>query len=202
MILVQSRTQKNLKQVFCNLLKKYLTPFSSINIKINNTFKLVIAIVVSELAGILGSVFTTPSIAGLSTGSGLSWYAGIVKPAINPPAWVFGPVWTTLFALMGIAAFLIWSFYAEASADKKKGIKIALALFGIQLVLNTLWSIIFFGLHSPGGALIEIIFLWLAILATIIAFAKISKPAAWLLLPYILWVSFASYLNYSIWMLN
>ncbi|MDO8492994.1 MAG: TspO/MBR family protein [bacterium] len=160
----------------------------------NNAFKLIIAIAVSELAGIIGSVFTIPSVAG--------WYAGIVKPALNPPAWVFGPVWTTLFALMGIAAFLICSSYAEASADKKKGIKVALILFGIQLVLNTLWSIIFFGLHSPGGALVEIIFLWLAILATIIAFAKISRPAAWLLVPYILWVSFAMYLNYAIWSLN
>jgi translocator protein len=162
--------------------------------KLNNFFKLIIAIVVSEMAGAIGAFFTTPSIAG--------WYAGIVKPALNPPAWVFGPVWTTLFALMGIAAFLVWSSYAEASADKKKGIKVALVLFGIQLVLNTLWSIIFFGLHSPGGALVEIVFLWLAILATIIAFAKISKPAAWLLVPYILWVSLAMYLNYAIWVLN
>lgn len=139
--------------------------------KINNTFKLIIAIVVSELAGIIGSVFTTPSIAG--------WYAGIVKPALNPPAWIFGPVWTTLFALMGISAFIVWSSYAKATEDKKKGIRLALILFGIQLVLNTIWSIIFFGLHSPGGALVEIIFLWLAILATIVAFYKISKPAAW-----------------------
>ncbi len=162
--------------------------------KINNTFKLIIAIVVSELAGIIGSVFTTPSIAG--------WYAGIVKPVLNPPAWVFGPVWTTLFALMGIAAFLVWSSYAEASEDKKKGIKVALILFSTQLVLNTLWSIIFFGLHSPGGALVEIMFLWLAILATIVVFYKISRPAAWLLVPYILWVSFAGYLNFAIWSLN
>ena len=162
--------------------------------KINNTFKLIIAIVVSELAGIIGSVFTTPSIAG--------WYVGIVKPAFNPPAWVFGPVWTTLFALMGISAFLIWSSYAKATEDKKKGIKIALVLFGIQLILNTLWSIIFFGLHSPAGAFFELIFLWLAILAAIVAFAKISRPAAWLLLPYILWVSFAGYLNVMIWILN
>ncbi len=162
--------------------------------KINNIFKLIIAIVVSELAGIIGSVFTAPSIAG--------WYAGIVKPALNPPAWVFGPVWTILFALMGISAFLIWSSYAKAPVDKKKGIKVALILFGVQLVLNTLWSIIFFGLHSPGGALIEIIFLWLVILATIIYFYKISKPAAWFLVPYILWVSFAMYLNLMIWRLN
>jgi len=157
--------------------------------KINNTLKLIIAIAVSELAGIIGSVFTMPSIA--------SWYAGIVKPAFNPPAWVFGPVWTTLFALMGIAAFLVWKKGLE-----RKDVKIALAIFIGQLVLNTLWSIIFFGLHSPGVAFIEIIFLWIAISATIIAFAKISKLAAWLLVPYILWVSFAAYLNCAIWMLN
>lgn len=157
--------------------------------KINNTFKLIISIVVSELAGIIGSVFTIPSVG--------NWYAGLVKPSLNPPAWVFGPVWTTLFALMGIAAFIIW----KKGLDRKE-VKIALGIFIGQLVLNTLWSIIFFGLHSPGGALIEIIFLWLAILATIILFAKISKAAAWLLAPYILWVSFAAYLNYMLWILN
>lgn len=159
-----------------------------------NILKLMGAIGVSELAGVIGSVFTTPSIDG--------WYAGIVKPDLNPPAWVFGPVWTTLYLLMGIAAFLVWSSYTSAPADKKKGIKLTLMLFGFQLVLNTLWSIIFFGLHSPGGALIEIIFLWLAILATIISFAKVSKLAAWLLTPYILWVSFALYLNFYIYILN
>ena len=157
--------------------------------KINNTLKLIIAIVVSELAGIIGSVFTAPSIVG--------WYTTLVRPALNPPAWVFGPVWTTLFALMGIAAFLVWKKGLE-----RKDVKIALGIFIGQLVLNTLWSIIFFGLHSPAGAFVEIIFLWLAILATIIAFAKISKPAAWLLVPYILWVSFAGYLNFMIWILN
>lgn len=151
--------------------------------------KLIIAVAVSELAGIIGSVFTTPSIEG--------WYAEIVKPALNPPAWVFGPVWTILFALMSIAAFLVWKKGLE-----RRDVKIALGIFIGQLVLNTLWLIIFFGLHSPGGALIEIIFFWLAILATIIVFAKISKLAAWLLVPYILWVSFAVYLNYAIWALN
>ena len=157
--------------------------------KISNFLKLIIAIVFCELAGIIGSVFTTPSIEG--------WYAGIIKPSLNPPAWVFGPVWTTLFALMGIAAFLIW----KKGLDHRD-VRIALGIFIVQLVLNTFWSIIFFGLHSLGGAFIEIIFLWLAILATIIVFAKISKPAAWLLVPYILWVSFAAYLNYAIWTLN
>lgn len=157
--------------------------------KINNTFKLIIAIVVSEFAGIIGSVFTAPSITG--------WYAGIIKPTFNPPAWVFGPVWTTLFVLMGIAAFLVWK-----KGTGRRDVRIALGIFLGQLVLNTLWSIIFFGLHSPGGAFIEILFLWLAILTTIVAFYKISKTAAWLLLPYILWVSFAGYLNYAIWSLN
>ena len=155
----------------------------------NNFFKLVIAIVLSECAGIIGSVFTTPSIAG--------WYAGLAKPALNPPAWVFAPVWTTLFALMGIAAFLIWQ-----KGLNRKDTKIALGVFACQLVLNTCWSIIFFGMHNIGGALIEITILWLAIAATIFVFAKISKPAAWLLVPYILWVSFAGYLNYSLWFLQ
>lgn len=152
-------------------------------------FKLVIAIAVSLLAGIIGSVFTTSSVS--------SWYLTLTKPDLNPPSYVFGPVWTTLYALMGIAAFLIW----KKGLDRKD-VKVALGIFIIQLVLNTLWSIIFFGLHSPGAALVEIVFLWLAILATIIAFYKISRAAAYLLLPYILWVSFAAYLNYSIWVLN
>ena len=170
--------------------------------RINNFFKLVIAIVVSELAGIIGSVFTISSIP--------TWYAGLVKPALNPPAWVFGPAWTTLYALMGVAAFLIWREYDKLTLSeveglviqRKKQIKIALSIFLGQLVLNTLWSIIFFGLHSPGWALVDIVLLWLAIVWTIAVFYKISRPAAWLLVPYILWVSFASYLNYSIWMLN
>ncbi|EKD93947.1 MAG: hypothetical protein ACD_28C00020G0009 [uncultured bacterium] len=157
--------------------------------KIHNTFKLILSIVISELAGIIGSIFTIPSIDG--------WYESLVNPPLNPPVWVFGPVWTTLFALMGIAAFLIW----KKGLDRRD-VKIALGIFLSQLVLNTLWSIIFFGLHSPGGALIEIVFLWFAILVTIITFAKISKPAAWLLMPYILWVSFALYLNYTILVLN
>ncbi|MDO8581755.1 MAG: TspO/MBR family protein [bacterium] len=157
--------------------------------KLNNTSKLIIAIVISELAGVIGAVFTTPSIP--------TWYAGLARPSFSPPNWIFGPVWTTLFALMGIAAFLVWR-----RGLGEPGVKRALIIFDVQLVFNLLWSIIFFGLHNPGGALIEIIILWLAILTTIIAFAKISRPAAWLLVPYILWVSFAGYLNYAIWMIN
>lgn len=151
--------------------------------------KLVIAIGVSEAAGVIGSFFTAPSIPG--------WYAGLVKPELAPPNWVFGPVWTTLFALMGIAAFLVWK-----KGWGRKNVQVALAIFGGQLMLNLLWSILFFGLRSPGAALVEICFLWLAIWATIIAFGRISRAAAWLLVPYVLWVSFAAYLNYAIWMLN
>lgn len=157
--------------------------------KINNALKLIIAIAVSELAGIIGSIFTMPSIE--------SWYADLAKPELAPPNWIFAPVWTTLFALMGIAAFLVW----KKGLDRRD-VKIAIGIFIGQLILNTFWSIIFFGLRSPGGAFIEIIFLWLTIFTTIIAFVKISKPAAWLLAPYMLWVSFAGYLNYMIWILN
>jgi translocator protein len=157
--------------------------------KINNFFKLVIAIAVSELAGIIGSFFTVGSID--------TWYATLVKPALNPPAWVFGPVWITLYALMGVAAWLVW-ISGSAPDEKKK----ALTVFALQLFLNALWSIIFFGFENPGLALAEIVLLWLAILWTMIVFYKISKPAAWLLVPYILWVSFAIYLNYSILVLN
>ncbi len=178
--------------------------------KINDITKLIIAIAISESAGIIGSIFTIPSIP--------TWYATLAKPAINPPAWIFAPVWTTLFALMGIAAFLVWREYDKLTLSdveglaiqRKKQIKIALSIFAGQLVLNTLWSIIFFssttltinGLNNIGIAFVEIIFLWFAIAGTIFVFYKISKSAACLLVPYILWVSFAAYLNYEIWMLN
>ncbi len=155
----------------------------------SNTLKLVITIVVSQLAGIIGSIFTTTEVNG--------WYTTIAKPSFNPPSWVFGPVWTTLFILMGIAAYLVWKRGLE-----NRAVKIALSIFILQLVLNTFWSIIFFNLQSIGGALIEIGFLWVAILATIILFARISKTAAWLMVPYILWVSFAGFLNYTLYMLN
>lgn len=154
-----------------------------------NWVKLITAVVGSELAGIIGSVFTVSSIP--------TWYAGLVRPELSPPNWIFGPVWTTLYALMGVATFLVWR-----KGLNRRDVKIALSLFLGQLFLNSLWSILFFGLQNPGAALVEIAFLWVAILATCIAFAKISKPAAWLLLPYLVWVSFAAYLNYAIWTLN
>jgi len=157
--------------------------------KLNNFFKLVIAIIVSQLAGVIGSVFTISSIP--------TWYATLQKPSFSPPNWIFGPAWTTLYFLMGVAAFLVWRHGFE-----KKEVRRALTIFGGQLVLNALWSIIFFGLHNPFWAFIEIIVLWLAILATMFAFYKVSRVAAYLLLPYILWVSFAAVLNFSIMILN
>ena len=157
--------------------------------KFNNVSKLIIAVVVSELAGIIGSFFTMASIP--------TWYATLEKPALNPPSFIFGPVWAALYFLMGVSAFLVWRKGWEL-----KKVRGALAVFGIQLFLNAIWSIVFFGLQSPGWALVNIVALWFAILFTIIVFYKISKPAAYLLLPYILWVSFATYLNYAIWTLN
>jgi tryptophan-rich sensory protein len=147
---------------------------------------LIICIVLPNLAGLIGSVFTSSSVS--------TWYTTLVKPSFNPPGWVFGPVWTTLYILMGISLYLIWT--------NKKRTNIALWMYGIQLVLNALWSFLFFGLRNPLAAFIEIIILWIAIVATIIYFYKISKPAAYLLIPYILWVSFAAVLNYSLFVLN
>jgi len=158
-------------------------------VKTNSFFKLLIAIAVSEITGVIGSVFTVSAIP--------TWYATLAKPALTPPSWVFGPVWTALYALMGIAAFLVWN-----NGLGRKDVRKALSVFGIQLVLNALWSIVFFNLQSPGWALVNIALMWLAIVCTMILFYKISKPAMWLLVPYILWVSFALYLNYSIYILN
>jgi tryptophan-rich sensory protein len=126
-----------------------------------------------------------------------TWYTTIQKPSWNPPNWIFGPVWTTLYILMGIALYLVWK---EDSSDFLK--KLAIVFFTLQLVLNFFWSFIFFQQHEMGWALVEIIALWLAILVTIFSFANISKTAAWLLVPYIAWVSFATILNYTLWKIN
>lgn len=158
-------------------------------IHMKNIFKLTCAIALCELTGIIGSVFTMSAIP--------AWYATLTKPALNPPAWVFGPVWTTLFALMGIALYLVWK-KGTGRADVRK----ALYIFALQLALNSVWSIVFFRLENIGWALVNVIALWLAIVWTMVLFSKISKQAAWLLVPYLLWVSFASYLTYSLWTLN
>ncbi|MDD5738473.1 MAG: tryptophan-rich sensory protein [Candidatus Pacebacteria bacterium] len=160
--------------------------------------KFLISIVLCEGAGIIGSFFTTPAIG--------SWYATLTKPSFNPPNWVFAPVWTLLFFLMGVGLYLIWvSPNASPSSKDSKGQfgqrRITVLFFIQQLSLNILWSAIFFGLHNPMLAFTEIIVLWFGILITIFYFAKISKTASWLLVPYILWVSFAGFLNFSIWRL-
>lgn len=162
--------------------------------KLNNFFKLVIVITVSESMGIIGSVFTISSIS--------TWYATLAKPALNPPAWIFAPVWTILYFFMGVAAWLVWKRLDSNSRENNKRIKIALAVFALQLLLNLFWSIVLFGLHNPGLAFVNIAGLWLAIVWTVVVFYRISKLAAYLLVPYILWVSFAAYLNFAIWMLN
>ncbi len=155
--------------------------------KINNTFKLITAIAVSELAGIAGSFFTVSSIP--------TWYSTLNKPVLNPPAWLFGPVWITLYALMGVSLWLVWK---SNSQEKKRAIQ----LFAIQLALNAIWSPVFFGAHSIGSALAIIVLLWAAIILTIKIFRKVSRAAGWLLAPYIAWVSFALYLNLAFWTLN
>lgn len=150
--------------------------------------KLIFAIGICLGAGILGSFFTVDSIS--------SWYAALNKPSFSPPNWVFGPVWTTLYVMMGVSLYLVIS-------DKRKVIrKKAIQIFGVQLFLNVIWSIIFFGMQNPALALVDIIVLWVAIVLTIKAFYPVSKTAAYLLVPYFLWVSFASILNYAIWILN
>jgi len=151
--------------------------------------RVLIFILICEGAGIIGSVFTMPSIPG--------WYAGLSKPPFNPPSWIFGPVWTILYAMMGLSAYLIYQ-----SGIGKKEVKRALAVFAVQLLLNTLWSIVFFGVHMIFAAVIVILLLWGMILVTIIVFHRISKAAAYLLIPYILWVSFATVLNISLYILN
>jgi tryptophan-rich sensory protein len=161
--------------------------------KTSNIAKLVFAIIICELAGAIGSIFTTPSIG--------TWYATLVRPSFSPPNWIFAPVWTILFALMGIALFLVWKNISSRSDDGREK-KVAIQVFVAQLCLNVMWSIIFFGLHSPGGALILIASLWMTIVATMLSFYKVSKAASFLLLPYFIWVSFAGILNFAIWYIN
>jgi len=151
--------------------------------------KFIVCLGVTFLAPFVGSLFTRQAVS--------DWYVHLNKPFFTPPGWLFGPVWTVLYLLMAVAAFLIWQ---KGLADPI--VKIALALYMLQLVLNALWTPIFFGAKMPLLAFIEIIFLWIAIILTIIAFFRVSKPAAILLAPYILWTSFAAVLNFALWWLN
>jgi len=154
-----------------------------------NVSRLLASIILCQLAGVIGSVFTASSLE--------SWYFLLEKPAFTPPSWVFFPFWTTLYTLMGISLYLVWE-----KGLQRREVKKGVFLFGLQLGLNTLWSLLFFGLRSPYYAFFEILILWVAILLMMIQFWKISKPASLLLIPYIFWVSLAALLNYQIWILN
>lgn len=139
----------------------------------------------------------TGAVAGIVTASEVgSWYAALQKPSFNPPNYLFGPVWTALYILMGIALAIVWRKPASPSRNR------AMKFFFTQLLLNFLWSFIFFYFHLTGWALVEIIILWIFIFITIILFYGQSKAAAWLMVPYIFWVSFATVLNTAIWQLN
>ena len=154
----------------------------------NKWLKLLTSIILCEGVGFLGTFFTIPSIT--------TWYASLNKPSFNPPNWIFGPVWTTLYLLMGVALFLV----LEKKLKKQKNS--LLILFSVQLFLNFLWSVIFFGLHMPLLAFIDIVLLWISIALLIIDFWKFSKPASLILIPYLLWGSFALILNLSVVLLN
>jgi tryptophan-rich sensory protein len=154
-----------------------------------NVIKLAASIGLCLIAGALGSMFTTPQIPG--------WYANLAKPSFNPPSWLFGPVWTALYVMMGISLFLVW----RAGLAERR-VQLAVGFFIAQLACNVCWSYAFFGRQSPLAGLVVIVALWILIVITILASAPVSKAAALLLIPYLLWVSFASILNASLWRLN
>ena len=147
------------------------------------------SILIPLLVGYVGAIVTLSQIS--------TWYATLAKPWWSPPNWLFGPIWTTLYVLMGIALFLVWR-----EGIHRRDVRFAILIFAVQLVLNLLWSVVFFSFHALFGSFIIVMFLWLAILANIIAFLIITKWAGFLLVPYIIWVSIASYLNYSVYLLN
>ncbi|WJI10421.1 tryptophan-rich sensory protein [Methanobacterium sp. CWC-01] len=154
--------------------------------KVNEIPKLMVSLIIVFIVVAIGSVATSPQIP--------VWYATLARPAWAPPNWLFPVVWTILYILIGISLFLVW----RKSLESKQ----ALVVFAVQLGLNLLWSLVFFGLHSIVGGLVIILMLWMAILANIIVFYRISRWAGLILLPYLVWVSIASYLNYSIYLLN
>ncbi|MDD5337854.1 MAG: tryptophan-rich sensory protein [Dehalococcoidales bacterium] len=151
--------------------------------------KLVVSIVACEGAGGIGAIFTTRAIP--------TWYKSLKKPSFTPPNRVFGPVWITLYLLMGVAVFLVWR-----EGFSQAGVTVAFTVFWVQLVLNVLWSVIFFGLKSLFGGMIVIFILWIAILVNIILFFGVSSIAGGLLIPYLVWVSIATNLNIQLWRLN
>jgi len=156
----------------------------------NKISRIAIVVIICLAIGYLSGMVTRASIT--------TWYPTLVKPSFNPPNWIFAPVWTSLYVMMGVAAGLIWNQITTQKAAVTK----ALQFFTIQLVLNALWSYLFFGLHNLMLATIEVVLLWLMIFETYSQFAKINKTASYLMLPYLAWVSFASVLTASIWWLN
>lgn len=157
--------------------------------KLSSTWKFIIAILLCESIGIMSGF--------LASANNNDWFDTINKPAWNPPGYLFGPVWTTLYLLMGIALGIIWT---NKSSEQSKFN--AYSLFAVQLFLNFWWSIFFFNFHSPTLALVDIVLMLITIILTIFSFSTFSKTASWLLVPYIAWVSFASILNFTIWNLN
>lgn len=153
-----------------------------------NSLKFIISISIPLLIGFAGSFFTSSSVS--------TWYTTLNKPTFNPPGWIFGPVWTLLYIMIWVSFYFVWK------VDFKKKNKQAIGIYSLQLFLNLIWSFLFFWLRNPFASLIEIIILWCAILANMIVFYRIEKTAGLLLLPYLLWVSFAMILNYSIFALN
>lgn len=162
---------------------------NSMNKRLKQIIQIFVAIVIAELAGIIGSIFTSSSVS--------TWYLTLNKPFFNPPSWVFAPVWTILFALMGLASYFIF-----IKGFKNKNVKIALGVYGTQLIFNIIWSVLFFGLKNPLFAFIEILILLTLIVVNTFLFWKIDKRAGYIMLPYILWVSFATLLNLAIFILN
>ncbi len=158
--------------------------------EVKSIVRVIVACGVSLSAGLIGSL-------AVGGGGFAAWYSMIQKPSFTPPNWVFGPAWTTLYILMGVAAFLVWR-----KGLRVRAVRIALSWFLVQLVINALWTPVFFGLHRIGLALVVIVLLWAAIAVTMYYFGRVSRVAAVLLVPYLAWVSFATVLNASIWWLN
>lgn len=175
-----------IKSEICyNIIVKYKLNFKSMG----RIIKLVTSILTPLLVGVIGSIFTSAAIP--------TWYNYLNKPTWNPPSWLFGPVWTTLYILMGVSLFIIWDKGINVKGGKK-----ALAIFSLQLILNAGWSVIFFGARNPFWSLVEIVLLGATIFWTILVFRRISSLAGYLLIPYLAWVIFATYLNYTILVLN
>ena len=159
------------------------------SLDVSDILRLAASLIICLLAGVIGSLFTITQVD--------TWYLTLNKPIFNPPSWVFGPVWTFLYILMGVSLYLVLN-----EGIDYKYVRTALYIFGVQLILNVLWTAVFFGMESLLGGLVIIVILWFTVFVTILRFNEISKMSAYLLLPYIIWVSYAGVLNLSIWILN